>query len=85
MTRFIVRAAAIATGVFLLVPLHYLWRLLGRRSPWPRRALRWTGFAAGARVRIVGTPLRSHVLFLANHVSWLDIMVVADASGAAFV
>jgi len=85
MTRFIVRAAAIVLGMILLVPLHYLWRLSGRRSPWPRRFLRWVGYASGARVRIVGTPLHSHVLFLANHVSWLDIMVVADASGAAFV
>ena len=68
-----------------LVPLHYLWRLFGRKSPWPRRFLKWVGYASGARVRIVGTPLRSHVLFLANHISWLDIMVVAGASGAAFV
>jgi lyso-ornithine lipid O-acyltransferase len=37
------------------------------------------------RVRIEGRPLPSHVLFLSNHVSWLDIMVVAGATGAAFV
>jgi 1-acyl-sn-glycerol-3-phosphate acyltransferase len=37
------------------------------------------------RARIVGTPLKSHVLFLANHLSWLDIMLIAGASGAAFV
>jgi 1-acyl-sn-glycerol-3-phosphate acyltransferase len=37
------------------------------------------------RVTVVGQPLRSHVLYLANHLSWLDIMLVAGASGAAFV
>jgi 1-acyl-sn-glycerol-3-phosphate acyltransferase len=37
------------------------------------------------RLQVIGTPLRSHVLFVANHLSWLDIMVLADASGTAFV
>jgi 1-acyl-sn-glycerol-3-phosphate acyltransferase len=36
-------------------------------------------------VKVVGTPRRAHVLYLANHVSWLDIMIIAGASGAAFV
>jgi 1-acyl-sn-glycerol-3-phosphate acyltransferase len=85
MIRFHLRAAAIALSLLLFVPLHYLWRLFRLRSPWPRRFLQWVGFAAGARVRLVGTPLRSHVLIVANHVSWLDIMVLAGASGAAFV
>jgi lyso-ornithine lipid O-acyltransferase len=85
MIRFPVRAAAIALSLVLFLPLHYLWRLFRARSPWPRRFLQWVGFAAGARVRIVGTPLTRNVLYLANHVSWLDIMVLAGASGAAFV
>ena len=37
------------------------------------------------RTRIVGTPLKRHVLFVSNHLSWLDIMVLAGATGAAFV
>jgi 1-acyl-sn-glycerol-3-phosphate acyltransferase len=37
------------------------------------------------RVSIQGKPLTRNVLFLANHVSWLDIMILAGASGAAFV
>src|SRR3712207_9546818 len=62
-----------------------LWKLFGLRSPWPRRFLYWVGRSAGMRPRIVGTPLRSHVLFVSNHLSWLDIMLIAGASGAAFV
>lgn len=85
MIRFYVRVLGIALSLILFLPLHYFWRLLRLRSPWPRRFLQWVGFAAGARVRTVGTPLRSHVLFLANHVSWLDIMVLAGATGTAFV
>ena len=83
--RLTLRLAAIVAALILYVPLHYGWKLFGRRSPWPRRFLGFVGRAAGMRARIVGRPLESHVLFLANHLSWLDIMLIAGASGAAFV
>ena len=54
-------------------------------SPWPRIYLGWVGRIAGLRVTQVGRPLRSHVLLLANHVSWLDIMLLAGATGCAFI
>lgn len=83
--RLMLRLAAILAALIVCVPLHYLWKMFGRRSPWPRRFLGFVGRASGMRTRIVGTPLKSHVLFLANHLSWLDIMLIAGASGAAFV
>ncbi|WP_019832285.1 lysophospholipid acyltransferase family protein [Sphingomonas sp. PR090111-T3T-6A] len=79
------RVAMIAALLAVHVPLHGLWRLFGRRSPWPTSFLRLAGRAAGADVRIVGTPLRSHVLMATNHLTWLDILVLAGASGARFV
>jgi 1-acyl-sn-glycerol-3-phosphate acyltransferase len=85
MIRLTFRALAMALGLLVCLPLHYLWKLSGRASPWPRRFLFWVGRAAGMRVTVVGRPLRSHVLFLANHLSWLDIMLLAGASGTAFV
>ena len=39
----------------------------------------------GARVRIEGRPLPRDVFFIANHVSWLDILVLGGATGAAFI
>jgi 1-acyl-sn-glycerol-3-phosphate acyltransferase len=73
-------------GIFLAcVPLHYGWKLVLGRSPWPRRFLGMVGRAAGMKVRVVGEPLPSHALFLANHLSWLDILVLAGTSGTAFV
>jgi 1-acyl-sn-glycerol-3-phosphate acyltransferase len=36
-------------------------------------------------VRLVGDPVRPHSLLVANHVSWLDIIVLAGATGCAFV
>ncbi len=79
------RVALIALLLVAHLPLHQLWRLFGRRSPWPIRFLRSAGWAAGADVRIVGRPVRSHVLLAANHLTWLDILILAGASGARFV
>jgi 1-acyl-sn-glycerol-3-phosphate acyltransferase len=85
MLRLIYRLILIVAGLIFYLPLHYSWKLVGRRSPWPRSFLHWVGRAAGVRSTIVGTPLPAPVLFLANHLSWLDIMALASASGAAFV
>lgn len=85
MIRLVLRVSAMAALLLVCLPLHYLWRLFGRRSPWPRRFLGWVARAAGMRVRVVGAPLERDVLFLANHLSWLDILVLAGASGTAFV
>jgi lyso-ornithine lipid O-acyltransferase len=85
MLRLILRALAIVAALLVCLPLHYLWRLLRRPSPWPQRFLGMVARAAGMRVRVVGVPLKRDVLFLANHLSWLDILVLAGASGTAFV
>ena len=56
------------------------------RSPWPRRFLGWVGRCAGLqRARSTARRCAGHVLFVANHESWLDILAVAGATGAAFV
>lgn len=83
--RFALRVLLIALGLLVCLVPHYACVALRRPSPWPRRFLFWVGYAAGLRVTITGTPLRSHVLFVANHLSWLDIMALAGASGTAFV
>lgn len=85
MIRLVLRVLTMIAALLVCLPLHYLWKLVGRPSPWPRRFLAWVGRAAGMRVKAVGAPLDRDVLFLANHLSWLDILVVAGASGAAFV
>ncbi|MDB5697408.1 MAG: 1-acyl-sn-glycerol-3-phosphate acyltransferase [Alphaproteobacteria bacterium] len=79
------RVLAIVAGMIACLACHYLWLLLGRRSPWPRRFLAWVGRLAGMRPTVVGEPLRNHVLFVSNHLSWLDIMLIAGATGSAFV
>ncbi len=39
----------------------------------------------GVRVKVVGTPARRHSLLVANHTSWLDILVLGGATDCAFV
>ena len=56
-----------------------------RVSPWPRRLLRGIAWLAGARVTTLGAPAEEHSLLIANHVSWLDIPMLAGATGCAFV
>lgn len=77
---------ALAAGVLLLcLPGHGLARLTGRPSPWVRRFLFLAGRALGLKVEVEGAMLRRDVLFVANHVSWLDILALGGATGAAFV
>lgn len=84
-----IRAALRVAGLLLLflacLPPHMLSKWLLKRSLWPRRFLAAAAWIVGARVRVVGDPIRPHTLLLANHLSWLDIIVMAGATGCAFV
>lgn len=79
------RLAAIGTLLILYLPCHHVERRLTGRSRWPRRFLGATARIAGVRLAIVGTPARGPSLIVGNHRSWLDIPVMAAASGCAFV
>ncbi|MEG3092700.1 lysophospholipid acyltransferase family protein [Sphingomonas sp. PB1R3] len=65
--------------------LHGAWRMLGRGSPWPRRFLRRVAVILGADIRVVGQPARRDVMIAANHLSWMDILLLAGTSGTRFV
>ncbi len=67
------------------LPLHLASKLLTGGSAWPRRFLAGTAWICGARVSVTGEPAQPHTLLIANHSSWLDIFVLADATGCAFV
>jgi len=84
-----VRIGIRATGiVVILIPavtLHYLWRAVRLSSPWPRLFLGLTGWIVGASVTRSGQPIRRNVVFISNHISWIDILVIAGSTGSAFV
>ncbi len=83
--RIAARLTALVMLLLVMVPLHYIYRIFAYGSPFPMLFLRWSAWIVGARVRRIGTPLRRDVFFVANHVSWIDILALAGASGTAFV
>jgi 1-acyl-sn-glycerol-3-phosphate acyltransferase len=83
--RLAVRTGWLLAAVVLCVPLHGLWRALGRPSPWPQRFLGTAARACGARVTIAGTARLHDVFYVANHLSWIDICILGGATGTAFV
>ena len=79
------RIGRLVALLLLYVPLHYAWLLARQRSPWPSRFLGAAARACGVRLRLVGRPLRRDVFVVSNHSSWLDILILGGATGAAFV
>lgn len=79
------RVAGLLVSLLVHVPLHYLWRTVAYGSPFPKSFLKSAAWICGARVEVRGTPLRRDVFFISNHVSWIDILALAGASGTAFV
>lgn len=79
------RSLGLIALLLVFVPLHYLFRLVSYGSPFPMLFLRYAARVCGARVQVVGTHLKRDVFFVANHISWVDILALAGASGTAFV
>jgi 1-acyl-sn-glycerol-3-phosphate acyltransferase len=59
------------------------------REPFAHRTIRWWSTALlrifGLRARRFGQPLADPVLFVANHTSWLDIVLLHSQRAACFV
>lgn len=83
--RLSMRAAGLIGLLLVFVPLHYLYRMISYGSPFPMLFLRYAARVCGALVEVTGTHLKRDVFFVANHISWVDILALAGASGTAFV
>ncbi|HEY0959422.1 MAG TPA: lysophospholipid acyltransferase family protein [Novosphingobium sp.] len=82
--RIVVRLAALVLWLFFCIILYQTGRFL-ERNPWPRFFLRGLTWIAGIEVHAEKTQTHAGAFLLANHVSWMDIPVIASATGAAFV
>ena len=69
----------------VLAPIHIVTKLVARRSPWPPRFLAAAAWIIGARVKVGGREVGRHSLIVANHTSWLDILVLGGWTNCAFV
>ncbi|WP_254447674.1 1-acyl-sn-glycerol-3-phosphate acyltransferase [Sphingomonas sp. ID1715] len=79
------RVLALVVALLFHVPAHLITRAAGRQSHWPRRFLARVAHICGADLEVKGEHLAKDVLFVSNHQSWLDIPIIAGATGTAFV
>lgn len=83
--RAVFRIAAIGLALVVLLPLHLLVRKFTFFSPFSRLFLRFSAWAIGVNIEVTGPRLLRNVLYIANHVSWLDILALSGRTGCAFV
>lgn len=79
------RVLCIAVALLVLLPLHLCWQVTKSPSPWAPVFFRVSAHALGIRVKVHGRPLRNDVFFVANHLSWHDVPILAGITGTAFV
>lgn len=77
-------AVALSVLAFCLAGYALTWPIR-KRLGWTRFFLQWFGEALGLDVRVEGTPVGRDVLYVANHLSWLDILAMGGATPTGFV
>ena len=87
--RTIRRAVALVLALALCIVRYWLLRLRGpvtleRRALWTQQAARGILAGVGIRYRVDGTP-PTHGLVVANHLSYLDILILSAAMPCFFV
>ncbi len=83
--RIIVRVFTMVVLLLVCLPPYYLFALLRLRNPWPRTFLGGICWIAGVQIRVTGERPKGSTFLIANHVSWIDIPAIAQATGSAFV
>ncbi|MDT0574780.1 lysophospholipid acyltransferase family protein [Croceicoccus sp. F390] len=90
LVRIIMRLAAMAGWLAICLPMHIVCTVLARRLAISnlfisRLFLGGIARIAGVRIHTLGQPATGRRIILANHMSWIDIPVLARTCGAAFV
>ncbi len=78
------RIVALALWTLVCLIPHLIARAFGK-SRWPRRFLAGVTRICGVDTRVKGTLASRQALLAVNHLSWLDIPVLAAATGCAFI
>lgn len=79
------RLTVLLTWLLTCLLLYGLRALLPGRNPVAPLFLRGTLWIVGGRLRVAGRPAPRPCFLVANHVSWMDILALAGATGTAFV
>jgi 1-acyl-sn-glycerol-3-phosphate acyltransferase len=83
--RAVLRIAGLLLLFAILAPTHVATKLIFRRSRWPHRFLSAAAWILGVRARVTGHHPGRQTLIVANHTSWLDILILGGALRSAFV
>ena len=68
-----------------VAPIHVATKWIAGRSLWPPRFLAAAGWILGVRAHRSGEAIGPHTLLVANHTSWLDILILGGWTNTAFV
>ncbi len=83
--RIVIRASAMLALLLACLPFYYLFALLRLHNPWPRIFLVGICWIAGIDLTVRGERPKGGAFLISNHVSWIDIPAIAQATGSAFV
>ncbi|MFC4292412.1 lysophospholipid acyltransferase family protein [Sphingorhabdus arenilitoris] len=82
---FVARTLGIIGSMLICIAGHGLWRLFRLPSPWPQMFLHSINWICGVIPRFYGKRLKRNVFYAANHISWMDIPLIAGFTGCTFV
>jgi 1-acyl-sn-glycerol-3-phosphate acyltransferase len=83
--RAVLRVLAMALLLLVCLPVWAVAKLLGDGTGVVRFFLARVGWLLGLRVTVVGRPVADHVLYVGNHISWLDILALGGTRYTQFV
>jgi len=83
--RMVVRVLVMAVLLVAYLPIYGVFRLFGAQMAVVSSYLGWVAWLLGLRISVNGVPERGNVLYVANHVSWLDIPALCGTVGARFI
>src|SRR3954462_5096702 len=77
--RAVLRIAGLLLLFATIAPIHIATKLIFRRSGWPPRFLAAAAWIIGVRARVAGYRRGEHAMLIANHTSWLDILILGGS------
>jgi len=83
--RMVARVLVMAVLLIAYLPIFGLFRLFGGGKAIVRSYLAWVAWLLGLRITVKGAPVTGNALYVANHISWLDIPAIGGTTYARFI
>lgn len=83
--RMVARVLVMAVLLIAYLPVFGLFRLFGGGRSIVRSYLGWVAWLLGLRITVRGVPVTGNALYVANHISWLDIPAIGGTTYARFI